>query len=253
MGEPARPDLMELDDDALITSLARASEVAIDEAQSRVIRAGNASFAWALEAALELFERGAPAALVGCVDSYMHPDAIAWLDSSYRLHAEETEDGIVPSEAAAFALVLPSAHVDARLFQPPAPTPLALIRHARSGRDESVLEPDAPVLAQVITELVQGALSACYEQPSWLMTDIDEYHRIREWSRVELRVHPAFESVEHVRVPDLFGDTGAATGALAAAYACRGWSLGGAPRGTLILALHADGAPRGVVALEEVR
>lgn len=250
VAEPDRPDLRPGIEAELLGRIAGTS-ARVDLGASTAVRAGHASFAFALEAALGLLARGAPAALVGCVDSYVHPQAIAWLDAAYRLHADGTDDGIVPAEGAAFALVVAGDRPDARLFTPPIPQPLATIRHVGAGRDPAAAEPEAPQLATVATELVQRALAACRSAPAWLMTDIDEMHRLEEWSRVETRCQPAFAQVEHQRLPELFGDLGAATGALGAAYACQGWSMGSAPRGTLLVALHADGPPRGVVALEE--
>jgi 3-oxoacyl-[acyl-carrier-protein] synthase-1 len=246
-----RPDVGDDVEADLLPRLVKASEVAVDEARSLVVRGGHASFVGALEAALVKLEQGAPAVLVGCVDSLVHPAAVAWLDAAHRLHADGTEDGIIPSEAAAFALLVPGGPIDARAFRAPAPTPLAALRWARSARDESALDPEGPIAAETLTSLVQAALSALGAPPAWLMTDLDEMHRVREWSRVELRCHPVFERAEHCRVPDLFGDVGAATGALAAAYACRGWALGGAPRDAMVAALAADGAARGVFALQE--
>ena len=251
IAEAERPDVGAAVEAELLPRLIRAGEIAVDEARSLTVRGGQASFVMALEAGLGLLAQGAPAVLVGCVDSLVHPDAVAWLDAGHRLHADLTEDGIIPSEAAAFALLVPGGAIDARLFRAAAPSPLAALRWARSARDESVLDPDGPIVAEVLTGLVHGGLGTLGAPPAWLMTDLDEMHRVREWSRVELRSYPVFERAQHDRVPDLFGDVGAATGALAAAYACRSWSLGGAPGGALLVALAADGPPRGVFVLED--
>ncbi|MFT3764214.1 MAG: beta-ketoacyl synthase N-terminal-like domain-containing protein [Minicystis sp.] len=248
-----RPDVGAEVEAEIVPRLARAAEIAIDEARSSVIRAGNASFVMALEAAIALLDKGAPAVLVGGVDSLVHPAAYAWLDAAHRLHAEGTEDGIIPAEAAAFVMLVPGGAIDGRLFRPPAPMPLAGVRFARSGREVAALDPDGPILAETLTSLVQAALVASGAPPAWVISDLDEMHRVREWSRVELRCHPVFEGAQHDRLPDLFGDVGAATGALAAAYACRGWSLGGSPRGVMLATLASDGAERGVLAIEEAR
>jgi len=251
IAEGDRPDIDAESEAEIVPRLAAASEIAIDGPRSRVIRAGNASFAVALEAALDLLEEGCPAVLVGGVDSFMHPAAIKWLDAAHRLHAPRTDDGIIPSEAAAFALLIPGGAPDPRALRLPAPAPIGRVRFARAARDESALDPDGPVLAETITSLVRGALAAIGAPPGWLVTDVNEQHRAREWSRVEQRCHPAFARATSERAPDLFGDVGAATGALAAAYACRGFSLGGAPRGAMLAALHADGPSRGVFALTD--
>lgn len=264
MAGPERPDVGADVETQLLPRLVQAAELRVDEARSSVIRAGNGSFVLALEAALGLLDKGAPAALVGCVDSLVNPAALAWLDAGHRLHAEGTEDGIIPSEAAAFVLLLPRGAVDGALFRPPvagpqapgavpAPAPLAALRYVRSGRDENGLDPEGPIVADTLTALVRSALLALGEPPAWLISDLDEMHRVREWSRVELRCHPAFERTVHERLPDLCGDVGAATGALAAVHAIRAFTLGGAPRGGMLATLASDGAERGVFALEEAR
>lgn len=254
IAEPERPDVDATVAAELMPRLSHAAEVAVELERSSVVRAGNASFVIALESALGLLSEGAPAVLVGCVDSLVHEAAIAWLDAAHRLHAEGTEDGIIPSEAAAFTLLFANDEGAARALGPTTTLPpMAAVRFARSGRDPSALDPEGPILAEPMTELVRGALGALRSPPGWLFTDLDEMHRVREWSRVELRCHPIFEDVEHVRVPDLFGDVGAATGAIAAMFACKAWSLGAGPSGPMIAALAADGEARGVLALEEAR
>lgn len=254
IAEAERPDVDATIAAELAPRLSQVSEVAVDLERSSVVRAGNASFVIAMESALGLIAEGAPAVILGCVDSLVNEAAIAWLDAAHRLHAEGTEDGIIPSEAAAFVLLLAGDDGAARALRPNAmAAPMASVRFARSGRDPSALDPEGPILAEVMTELVRGALAALRSPPGWLFTDLDEMHRVREWSRVELRCHPVFEDADHVRVPDLFGDIGAAMGAIAAAHACRSWSLGAAPSGAMLAALAADGEARGVFGLEEAR
>lgn len=251
--EEGRPDAGPEIEAEIVARLAKAAGIDLDEPRSQVIRGGQAGFAEALEAALALLEKGAPAVIVGGVDSLVNRAAAAWLDAAHRLHAEGTEDGIIPAEGAAFLLLVPLGAVDARLFVPPAPAPLAKLCWVGTGRDDAAVLDEPSTLAEPLTALVQGALSSLEAPPSWVILDADELHRVREWMHVELRCHPAFEDARQDRVPDIFGDVGAATGAVAAAYACRGWALGGSPRGGLVVSLASDGARRGAFALEEVR
>ena len=261
---PERPDLPAGAEIELARRIVASSGARVDAARIEVFRAGHASFAVALEAAERAFAAGLPAALVGSVDSYVHPQAIAWLDEALRLHATSIDDGIIPSEGAAFALVLAARPREAAgLFGPVTPSPMAIIRHVGTGNDLTATDPEGPIAGLVSTEIVQRALAAMSGPidvgstpraagPAWLMTDIDEAHRITEWSRVELRCKPLSEAIEHTRLPERFGDTGAATGALGVAYACRSFSLGSAPRGDVLIALASDGPPRGVIVLSEV-
>jgi 3-oxoacyl-[acyl-carrier-protein] synthase I len=248
---PERPDLPAGAEVGLARRIAEESGALVDMARIEIHRAGHASFAFALEAAERAFAAGLPAALVGCVDSYVDPRAIRWLDEALRLHAVSIEDGIIPSEGAAFVLLVATNPRDARLFGQFTPSPIATIRHVGIGSDPAAADPEGPINGFVATELVQRALAVMSEPPAWLMSDIDEAHRITEWSRVDLRCQPVFEKTEHTRLPERFGDTGAATGALGAAYACRSFTLGGAPRGDVLITLASDGPPRGVVVLSE--
>ena len=84
VAEAGRPD-----DDArlageIVPILAEASGVAIDASRSRTFRAGHAGAAFALVAALDELQRGAPAVILGAVDSYYHPDVLPGLDAECR-------------------------------------------------------------------------------------------------------------------------------------------------------------------------
>lgn len=247
---PERPDAPR-EPGELLRRLARGGDHAlpVDEARSTLHATGHASFGAALEAAAALVERGAPLALAGAVDSVVGPDALAWLDAGYRLHGEGVEDGVIPGEGAAFVLLAGPLRGGATPFEGPAPPRVASVHFARTALEPGGGEPEGPVLAQAVTSLVHEAMAIA--APRWILNDVDEYHRVREWSRVELRVAPAFEGVPELRVPDRFGDVGAATGALAALLVARSWSIGAPPRGPALVALHSDGAERSVFLLSE--
>lgn len=91
----------------IVQILSESSGVAVDGSRSRTFRAGHAGTAMALVAALDELNKGAPAVIVGAVDSYHHPEVLAWLDAECRLHALDAENGFVPGEGAGFLLLTP--------------------------------------------------------------------------------------------------------------------------------------------------
>lgn len=235
--EPGRPD----DDPRLggdfVVELAARSGAPVDLGRSRVVRAGHAGGAYALDAALAaLHEPGGPrAALVGGVDSYHHPGVVRWLDEAYRLHAPDVENGFILGEGAAFALVVREPTASSR----------TVVRRVVTAREETV-DVGAPNTAQAMTSLLHrlgGRLS-------WVLTDVNgERHRVREWSFAAMRGVLAEGAVES-RFAGALGDLGAATGPVLIVIACTFFELGCAPATSAAVALHADGAERGAILLE---
>lgn len=228
--EAGRPDDC-AEFDAFPMHLAHHSGVAIDSDASRTVRCGHAGFAFALAEALELMANGHDDVLVGGVDSYYHPDVLAWLDRECRLHSLDAENGFVPSEGAAFVHLSKS------------PTKLARVTHLGTASDN-----DEPNVAAAITDLVAEALQSTSGQP-WVLTDLNgERHRLREWSMVEMRLLPG--GSRHDRWVIDLGDVGAASGAMFAAIACRMWAVGAGAGPSAVAALHSEGPERGVFVME---
>lgn len=256
--ERGRPDDDARLDGAFVPALAEASGVALDEKRSRTFRAGHAGTALALAAALDEIARGAPAVVVGGVDSYYHPEVLAWLDEECRLHALDAENGFVPGEGAGFLVLAP------RLAPKPAQRPSheprakdaprdagspALLRRVEVGREESVLG-DAPNTGRAMTRIVQDlALSAPGGKLAWALTDVNgERHRMREWELAAGR--GAFtDSAIHQRAVDDLGDLGAASGGVLGALACELFRTGAAPASAACIALSSDGPERGAFLL----
>lgn len=250
--EPGRPDDDARFGPALIAALATETGVPIDIERSSVFRAGHAAGAMALQAAAALLNdrtAAVPAVWVGGIDSYYHPATIAWLDREFRLHSLDTEDGIIPSEGAAFALVAREAG-SARSALPP---PLTSLAGVLTGMEETVLS-DEPNLACTMTEIVHRLTEAPGMSPiAWVLTDLNgERHRLSEWQKVEMRSTFAEEFV-HDRLIDDLGDLGAATGPTLLAIACTYWRTGCAPARSVLVALHSEGPERGAFVLEAVQ
>lgn len=236
----------------LVEAIAEASGVRVDRARSEVVRRGHAGFGLALERALELLrEPGTPAVLVGGVDSYFHPQTLAWLDAECRLHAPGAANGFVPSEGAAF-LLLEAADRDRDRDRARAALPLGRVRAVKSALEETVTT-EEPNTARAMTELVSAVAAASTEPVRWVMTDLNgERHRVREWSMVHIRSVGLFaEDARQDRWAEEMGDAGAAMGALLAVLACIAWKVGFAPARSTLIALHADGPERSALLLEE--
>jgi len=251
-GPPAyRPDMPEKRLDDLPSRLAQAAGITLDESASQVLYLGHAGFAHAVQQAAELFEKGHPLVVVGGVDSYYEKYALRWLDGFMRLHAPGTENGIIPGEGAAFALLTSAepaqdAQLKAKLARV---EPLAEIVHW-SAADEPDQEDKQSMTAATMTELTQGAIEALGVTPAWVLTDVNpEVHRINEWVAVALRCDLGRKQAMHQRLPSDAGDVGAASGAMMLAIAATYWSVGCAPASEALIALHSDAAERGVIAL----
>jgi 3-oxoacyl-[acyl-carrier-protein] synthase-1 len=249
--EAGRPDDHARLNREVIGDLAARSGVALDGDRSIVIRAGHAAGALAMEAAVGMLASGAQAALVGGVDSYFHPDTLRWLDEECRLHALDAENGLVPSEGAAFLLL---SRAGARLGgsrEAGQGRPLAVVRFAEGAREEAALSGE-PNVGRAMTELLRRASEHVRDRLiPWALTDLNgERHRLREWMFASSRGALADDAVHSRFVEDL-GDMGAATGPSLAAMVCTLWRVGCAPARSAVVALHSEGVERGAFVLEE--
>ena len=252
--EPERPDVGPWAGGELLRELATASRVPVDLDRSEAIRAGHASFGLVLERAAVLLREGAGAVLVGGIDSYVHPEALRWLDGACRLHGAEAENGLIPSEGAAFALLgrtapghdLPHRAPTAPAALPSAwPVPIAHILHVGTGLDPSSLDPSAPQLARVSTAITRSACEAAGALVPWVLSDVNgERHRIRESAHVTMRCEPWLAEARQDRLPETTGDLGAATGALALALCATLWRTRSAPAPIALVTLCSEGAER---------
>lgn len=249
--EVGRPDDDPRYDERFIAALAAESQAPIDVTRSKVVRAGNAGAALALEAAITLLEKAPTVAgvLVGGVDSYYHPEVVRWLDEECRLHALDAENGFIPGEGAAFALLSRS-----RLGQATdgLPAPIATVLGCASAREESILR-DEPNVAAAMTSIVRELLGPTSGRPGWVLCDVNgERHRVREWTLVQIR-QKLIDGVTTTCASDDLGDVGAATGAMLLAIAATSWSTGCAPSPTALVSLSSNGPERGAFLVTEER
>ncbi len=237
--EPGRPDDDPRMNGAILSTLMESTGIAVDLARSSVVREGQAGFAMALGKAKALLDGGAGSVLVGGVDSYYHRGVLEWLDRGHRLHALDAEDGIVPSEAAAFLLLQRGKGAGS-----------GAVLYAESGREPNAADGGEPNLAGTTTGLLERAQAATGGPIRWAITDLNgERHRQREWQMASGRALAT--DYELTKWAWSLGDVGAASGPVYAAVALTMMRLGLAPAERAVIALHSEGVERGVVVLEE--
>jgi len=241
--EPGRPDDQPAFGEQLLAAIAERSGIAIDLERSAIVREGQAGFARAIELARALLDDGARQVAVGGVDSYYHPQVLAWLDEQGRLHGLDVEDGFIPSEAAAFLLLSREKGAAQRLGF------IADVATAQEATAEGEQEPN---LADAMTELLSEVGERAGVPFRWAITDLNgERHRQAEWTKSSTRALPL--DAVHTKWVWATGEVGAAAGPLYSVTALRLFELGAAPDSRAVLALHSEGPQRGVVSLMGVR
>lgn len=197
---------------------------------------------------------GPPGLWVVCgVDSYLDPYTLDWLDGARRVVREGVRDGFVPGEGAcAVALATGAARAHLRLPS------LARVRGAGVAVEER--SPTSPVglLGEGLTRAITGAgagLRLPDERVDEVYCDINgERHRSDDWGFAMLRAPGYFRDATAYRAATgLWGDVGAAGGALGCALAVEAWRRGYA-RGPRAMVWGSSLAGlRGAVVLEEGR
>jgi 3-oxoacyl-[acyl-carrier-protein] synthase-1 len=225
---------------AFVAALSAYARVDIDIEASEIIRAGHAGGALAAARVLSDIRRSdrCGAAIWGGVDSYNHGALLARLDAELRLHSAGAEEGFVPSEAAAFL----------RLARPN-PRDAAPMRLRFALSDIEHEEPFGFAADAMTRLMAQSDRQANRASDTMYFTDINgERYRVAEWMKVCQRMLPADAST--LNVARVCGDTGAASGPLAASIATVLIGDGIVTHRHALIALHSDGPERGVVMLE---
>lgn len=210
---------------------------------------GHASGVAGLEQARQSLSRGQETlALVGGVDSYLHPETLRWLDEQHQLHSLENAWGMAPGEGAGFCLL--ASQGQERLLQHP---PLARLRAVSLSQEPHPLKSRAVCTGDGLTRAFHAALESLRgEKIDQLLLDLNgEIYRSEELGFASVRTQEHFVALDELLTPALsWGDVGAASAplfvSLAVQAAQRGWSRG--PR--WLLSTSSEGGLRGVVLLE---
>jgi 3-oxoacyl-[acyl-carrier-protein] synthase-1 len=216
------------------------------------VAAGHASVAQACLAAAEQLTQGTTdAAIVFALDSLLDVDTLEWLSLLQRLRTEDRPAGVVPGEACC-ALVLQTA-AQARREGRQALCALKGIgldadpRNIFSGQAST-----GAAMAGLIDDVKQRRAAGA--EDTWLLVDHNgETARAAEWGNSLfhlMRRNASYADAKTWYPATGFGDTGAATGGIAACIAIAAWQRDYAPSTTALICSSADGPQRAVLCLQ---
>ena len=196
---------------------------------------GHAGCSALLSQALEDLSRGEDAVLVGGVDSYLDEETLTWLLNTGRLKTPALAAGLMPGEAAALLLLGRRGQAAAEVT-----------RVAQASEEQPLAGAGVPAgrgLADALASLSSdGSISTIYSDHN------GEAYRAAEMGAVLSRLRssrPAMASAP-LKFPAIsFGDTGAASGAVALCRAASDLSrMGGS---SAMISSTSDGNERAVV------
>lgn len=180
----------------------------------------------ALARASSLLAENVKQCLIGAADSQWQIRTIRWHERNQRLKCSYANDGLMPSEAAAFLIVEPEQAALSR-----GADILAVVRSVAIEREDATVLSDKPNTAAGLTDAVRTALadaSIAAEDICAVWCDLNgESYRAREWAFAEIR--NAFQDhTELIHPADCYGDLGAASDTvllgLAAMAQATGWA-----------------------------
>lgn len=188
---------------------------------AKLVPVGRAAVLQAVREAAAALEAGSiDVAIVGATDSWVTPRALAWLREQGKLPEFPRRTGTIPGEAAGFvALEKPerarsrSARVYAHVV-------------AAAGRHETVKWGE-PNNAIALSQALQATVAGVEEPHAVVFSDHSgERYRAQEWLMALPKGMWTYSTMEHRCQADCIGDTGAASGAVAIAWAASGLRKG---------------------------
>ena len=192
------------------------------------------------------------AAIILSVDSYFEADTIDWLLEHQQLITAETRSSFLPGEAAAILVLMDNAV--RRTLRLPS---LAIILGSGVGHERVLIkDEEEESFGLGMNEAVSQA-AATLNLPAEAVTDIyldinGERYRSQEWAFVALRAWHVFrDPAAYIAPADLYGDVGAASGALFVTLAGQAWAQGGALGPHAMLCAGSEAGLRGVVILAQ--
>lgn len=215
-----------------------------------VSSAGNDGFGDALSRAQEdLMSGRAEIAVVAAADSFLDEGTLDWLSDRGRLKTPTVPEGLSPGEGAAALSLETLPHAEMRHAGV-----LGVLRRVSSAVERSTLSSEDPPLGRGVEEAILGLGGpgdGRARGDAWVIVDLNgEPRRAMEWGHALVRLRSRGEAFA---APALwypaasFGDTGAASGAIAACVALSAFKRGYAPSGEAILLSISDGPTRSAV------
>lgn len=235
---------------AQVTALAG---LPVPEANWSYVEEGHAGFVHAvMDASARLRAGSWHRCLIGGIDSLLDDAELESLHASGRLKTPDKPDGLQPGEAGAFVLL---ERLDAA--QRRGAAVMALLGAASIATEPDHAQSERPCRGVALTKAISQALvgSASQEREGlWLISDHNgEHARATELAYTLARMARDFPSLASGApwCPAMsFGDTGAASAAVAACLAARAFVRGYAPGPTAVILSSSDREPRGALRLE---
>jgi 3-oxoacyl-[acyl-carrier-protein] synthase-1 len=245
-----RPGFERQDEDAIVFQLERGQAAAGRVVHVGVSGRGHAGALAALIAAASEIRAGRDdVCIVGGADSYFDFDTLDWLQDHRQLMNRETRSGFPPGEAAGFVAL--AGDRTRRAFQLPS---LGIVRGMGTAQETRLIKGDDPSLGEGLAQAIAAACATLRlpEQGAHDMyCDINgERYRSEEWSLAVLRVPHAVRTMNYVAPVDVWGDVGAASGALSCVLAVRAWTRGYAIGMRALAWAGSEGGLRAAVVLE---
>jgi 3-oxoacyl-[acyl-carrier-protein] synthase I len=241
----ARPGFSDADAKSVAAALIAA--VGIPDLRLSLCGRGHAGALQGMAMAVERLGAGrAEICTVVGVDSYADPDTIEQLEENLQLLSEKTRSGFIPGEGAG-AVVLSTANARKHLRLPS----LAVIRGVGTAMERRLINTDADVLGEGLSEAIAAAAGPGAEPIDATYGDINgERYRTDEWAFALLRLSPGLSLAPYEAPSDLWGDVGAASGALGCVLAARSWARGYAPGPRALVWASSEAGLRGAAVLQ---
>ncbi len=191
----------------------------IPVAHRYVLPAGHVGAIQAIAGAERLIAAGSVDRLViACVDSYLDPLSLDWLDEAERLKAEDHPFGVIPGEAGACFMLESAESVAQRRV---APNAYVAACHVAAGTGRPLS--DDPVtgqsLALAMRETLDGLGIPTFSGPA--IVDLNgETWRAQDWGSARVRLGTRLsDDVQWIFPADSLGETGAASAGVAVCLA----------------------------------
>lgn len=216
----------------------------------RVFSIGHAGVIHALEAAISDLDAGrVTTAVVGGVDSLVGAASLAHLHAKRRLKTGDRPVGLIPGEAAAFALVEPLARARAR-----GAAVLATVEGASTATEAVTVDSDAPCDATGLCEATRRTLDALPDggrETGLVISDLDGGpYRSEEFAYLAARAFHGFSGPFRLwHAADCIGDTGAASAAVSIGIGAMALARGYAKTSGALVLASSDGGARGAAYL----
>lgn len=187
--------------------------------------------------------------LVGSVDSLLDPEALGWLLASGRLKTNDRPNGLSPGEAGVFFVL--ERFDQARRRDAVA---LATIAGVALGSEPHHALSEGPGSGEGLARVIDELYAATGPGSAWLLTDHNgESYRANELGMAMVRLAPKLPAISGARrwfPAASFGETGAASAALAVGLAARAFARGYAEAESAVVLASSDGPARGALRLK---